>query len=79
MFVVSFIAVLVVLITYSPVDSMAYVPIAVLRVLVELHSKNGMGTWTCPSDFISCTILYRGWKKQCFVRACHRGSRDRGQ
>lgn len=52
MFVVSFISVMVVLLANSPVVWYGYVPIAAataaVTAIVELYTKNGMDTLTCP-------------------------------
>lgn len=52
MFVVSFVAVLVALLIYQPVRWYGYVPISVIAAavcaLVELFTKDGMDTLTCP-------------------------------
>jgi len=52
MFVVSFISVIVVLIIHNSVNWYIYIPIAVVTAavcsVVELYTKNGMDTLTCP-------------------------------
>lgn len=59
MFLVSFITVMVVLVINSPVKWFAYVPISALTAavcsLVELYTKGGMDTITCP--FSAAAIL----------------------
>lgn len=59
MFVVSFISVMVVLIANSPEGWYSYVPIAAataaVTAIVELYTKNGMDTLTCP--FAAAAIM----------------------
>jgi phytol kinase len=66
MFVVSFVSVIVVLIAYGPVKWYSYVPIAVVTAavcaVVELYTKNGMDTLTCPLAAAAIMIpLVRLW------------------
>jgi len=59
MFVVSFVSVLIVLFAYSSLKWYGYVPIAILTAavttIVELYTKNGMDTITCP--FAAAAIM----------------------
>lgn len=59
MFGVSFVTVLVVLLAYGPLESFGYVPIAALTAagttVVELYTKNGLDTLTCP--FAAAAIM----------------------
>jgi phytol kinase len=59
MFVVSFLTVLAVLIVHSPVKWYGYVPIAAVTAaacaVVELYTKGGMDTLTCP--FTAAAVL----------------------
>ncbi|NMB95501.1 MAG: phosphatidate cytidylyltransferase, partial [Clostridiaceae bacterium] len=52
MFAVSFVSVIVVLIAYGAVKWYGYAPIAIITAavcaVVELYTKNGMDTLTCP-------------------------------
>ena len=60
MFVASFVSVLIVLIINSAVHWFAYVPTAAVTAfvcaLVELYTKNGMDTITCPLAAVSVLI-----------------------
>ncbi|NLK44588.1 MAG: phosphatidate cytidylyltransferase [Tissierellia bacterium] len=62
MFVTSFITVLIVLFIYSPVNQQAFLPIALVTggvsALVELYTRNGMDTLTCPLAAASCMIIF---------------------
>lgn len=62
MFLASFITVLLVLFIYRPVSQGAYMPIALVTggvcALVELYTRNGMDTLTCPLAAAISMILF---------------------
>lgn len=66
MFVVSFVSVLVVLIIYGTVEWHGYIPIAAVTAavcaVVELYTRGGMDTVTCPFAAVAILIpLIRLW------------------